>query len=156
MGDEPEKGGKSEPADDKYVPVSTPELIPNAIRESIERCCSNVYHFLGPALLELTYERALMIELQLSYLSAQEQFRIRGTYKRVQLDTGQDIDILANDSVVLELKAVETVTRAYMVQLMTYMKFAHKQYGLLINFDVPTINDLAFTWVYVDKSEFIY
>lgn len=130
------------------------EKHPNWVQ--VETACRRVAENLGPYLLELTYERALLIELNFVGFSTKEQYRVRGAYKGRSMDTGQDIDILVNGSLILELKAVETVTLAYYGQLRTYMMFAHIEYGLLINFDVPTVNDLVFTWVHCDPEEFIY
>lgn len=132
----------------------TAEKHPNWVQ--VETACKRVAEALGPALLELTYERALVIELGMIGFRTQEQFRMRGTYKGRSMDTGQDIDILVDNTLVIELKAVETVTPAYYAQLHTYMRFAHKEYGLLVNFDVPTVNDLVFNWVHVDPEEFMF
>ena len=94
-----------------------------------------VYNELGPGMLETVYERALMMELASRGIKAENQVPIRAFYKGVDMDMDFRLDILVNDSIVLELKSVEQLHPVHEKQLLTYLKLSHKQLGLLINFN---------------------
>ncbi len=94
-----------------------------------------VYSELGPGMLETVYERALMMELASRGIKAENQVPIRAFYKGVDMDMDFRLDILVNDSIVLELKSVEQLHPVHEKQLLTYLKLSHKQLGLLINFN---------------------
>lgn len=94
-----------------------------------------VYSELGPGMLETVYERALMMELASRGIKAVNQVPIRAFYKGVDMDMDFRLDILVNDSIVLELKSVEQLHPVHEKQLLTYLKLSHKQLGLLINFN---------------------
>lgn len=94
-----------------------------------------VYSELGPGMLEMVYERALMMELASRGIKAENQVPIRAFYKGVDMDMDFRLDILVNDSIVLELKSVEQLHPVHEKQLLTYLKLSHKQLGLLINFN---------------------
>ncbi len=94
-----------------------------------------VYQHLGPGLLESVYEEALMIELASRGIHAQRQIPIRATYKGKDLGMDFIMDILVEDSIVLELKSVEELHPVHYKQLLTYLKLADKQLGLLVNFN---------------------
>ena len=94
-----------------------------------------VYRHLGPGLLESIYEEALMIELASRGIHAQRQVPIRATYKGKDLGMDFIIDILVENSIVLELKSVEELHPVHYKQLLTYLKLADKQLGLIVNFN---------------------
>ncbi len=94
-----------------------------------------VYQHLGPGLLESVYEKALMIELSSRGMHAQRQVPIRATYKGKDLGMDFIIDILVEDSIVLELKSVEELHPVHYKQLLTYLKLADKRLGLIVNFN---------------------
>lgn len=94
-----------------------------------------VYSELGPGMLETVYERALMMELASRGIKAENQVPIRAFYKGVDMDMDFRLDILVNNSIVLELKSVEQLHPVHEKQLLTYLKLSHKQLGLLINFN---------------------
>jgi len=94
-----------------------------------------VYQHLGPGLLESVYEEALMIESASRGIHAQRQIPIRATYKGKDLGMDFIMDILVEDSIVLELKSVEELHPVHYKQLLTYLKLADKQLGLLVNFN---------------------
>jgi len=94
-----------------------------------------VYNELGPGLLESVYERALMMELASRGVPARNQVPVRAFYKGMDLEMDLKLDILVNDSIVLELKSVEQLHPVHEKQLLTYLKLANKQLGLLINFN---------------------
>lgn len=92
-----------------------------------------VYNELGPGMLETVYERALMMELAARGIKAQNQVPIRAFYKGKDMGIDFRIDILVEDSIILELKSVEQLNPVHEKQLLTYLKLANKQLGLLIN-----------------------
>jgi GxxExxY protein len=94
-----------------------------------------VYRNLGPGLLESIYEEALMIELASRGIHAQRQVPVRATYKGKYIGMEFIIDILVEDSIVLELKSVEELHPVHYKQLLTYLKLADKRLGFLVNFN---------------------
>ncbi len=94
-----------------------------------------VYSNLGPGLLESVYERALVYELTSRGLSVRSQVPIRAFYKGKDLQMDFRLDILVNDSIVVELKSVEQLNPVHEKQLLTYLKLADKKLGLLVNFN---------------------
>jgi GxxExxY protein len=108
----------------------------NQITEKIIGCSIEVHKSLGPGLLESAYEECLSYELIKSGLKIERQKPVPIFYKEVQLDCGYKIDILVEDSVIIELKASEGITPVHEAQVLTYLKFSNKKIGLLINFNV--------------------
>ena len=94
-----------------------------------------VYRNLGPGLLESVYEEALMIEFASRGIHAQRQVPVRATYKGRDLGMDFMIDILVEDSIVLELKSVEELHPVHYKQLLTYLKLADKRLGFIVNFN---------------------
>ena len=99
-------------------------------------CAMEVYNVLGPGLLEGVYEKALLHELQLKGLSVVSQMPVEMNYKGVNLGEGLRLDLLVEDSIVIELKSVEELKPVHYKQLLTYLKLMDKRVGLLINFNV--------------------
>ena len=95
-----------------------------------------VHRALGPGLLESAYEQCLCHELELKGLLFDSQRELPVEYKGKNLDCGYRLDIVVDDSIILELKAVETIEPIHKAQLLTYMKLAGISIGLLINFNV--------------------
>ena len=104
-------------------------------------CAIDVHRTLGPGLLESTYEQCLARELALQEVTFQLQVALPVEYKGVHLDCGYRIDMLVEDRLILELKAVDKVKGIHEAQLLTYMKLAHKATGLLINFNVEVLRE---------------
>ena len=104
-------------------------------------CAIEVHRTLGPGLLESTYEQCLARELALQQVTFQLQVALPVEYKGVHLDCGYRIDILVEDRLILELKAVDQMKGIHEAQLLTYMKLANKDTGLLINFNVEVLRD---------------
>ena len=94
---------------------------------------------LGPGLLENAYRECLMRELGLARLSFVREVHIPVTYKGVELDCGFRADIVVEDSVVLELKAVERLLPIHDAQLLTYLKLTERRVGLLLNFNSTSL-----------------
>jgi len=104
-------------------------------------CAIEVPRELGPGLLESTYEQCLARELSLNGISFQLQLPQPVQYKGIQLDCGYRIDVLIEDELIVELKAVEEIRGIHEAQLPTYMKLAGIKIGLLINFNVTKLKD---------------
>lgn len=102
---------------------------------------NSVHKELGPGMLESVYEYCLIEELKSRNLTVNSQIKLPVIYKGKQLNKEFIIDLLVQDSIIIELKAVETVLPVHEVQLLTYMKLANKKLGFLINFNVPLIKD---------------
>ncbi len=100
-----------------------------------------VHRQLGPGLLEETYENCLCREFQLNGIRFRRQVELPVVYKGIRLDAAYRIDLLVNDFVVVELKAVEQILPVHEAQLLTYLRHANKRVGLLINFNVPLLKN---------------
>jgi GxxExxY protein len=100
-----------------------------------------VHRQLGPGLLESAYEECLGYELGRIGLNIERQKGVPVVYKEVKLEYGYRIDILVENTVVIELKSVESLTPVHEAQILTYMKFAEKKIGLLINFNVNMLKN---------------
>jgi len=106
------------------------------ITDAIIGCAIEVHKQLGPGLLESAYEECLAFELQSRGLRFERQKPVPIVYKDIKLDYGYRIDILVEGSVLIELKSVEALNVVHEAQILTYMKFAEIEVGLLINFNV--------------------
>jgi GxxExxY protein len=110
----------------------------NQLSHQVIGCAIEVHRELGPGLLESIYEAALCQEFEQAGLEYAQQHSFVGEYKGKQLPP-QRIDILVNDNLILELKAVSAVNDLHLAQLVSYLRLANKPLGLLINFHAPTI-----------------
>ncbi|NDV46603.1 GxxExxY protein [Paludibacter sp. 221] len=101
----------------------------------------SVHKELGPGLLESVYEHCMLQELRTRGLTVTSQVRLPLTYKGTILEKEFIIDILVEDTIIVELKACEVLLPVHEVQILTYMKLADKKLGYLINFNVPLIKN---------------
>ncbi|HLA96487.1 MAG TPA: GxxExxY protein [Pyrinomonadaceae bacterium] len=113
----------------------------NQLTEKIIGCAIKVHRVLGPGLLESAYEVCLVHELRKAGLKAERQVALPVIYEGLRLDADYFIDILVEDTVVLELKSVEHLLPIHEAQLLTYLKLANKKLGLLINFNVTLLKN---------------
>ncbi|HMP68164.1 MAG TPA: GxxExxY protein [Pirellulaceae bacterium] len=104
-------------------------------------CAIEVHRYLGPGLLESTYEQCLAHELTRNSINIELQLALPVHYKDVRLDCGYRIDILIEKQLIVELKSVEEIRGIHEAQLLTYMKLAGVKTGLLINFNVTKLKD---------------
>ena len=104
-------------------------------------CAIEVHRELGPGLLESTYEQCLAHELALNSIGFRLQHLQPVEYKGIRLDCGYRMDILVEDRLVLELKSVDEIKGIHQAQLLTYMKLAGVNTGLLINFNVTKLKN---------------
>ena len=97
-------------------------------------CAIEVHKILGPGLLESVYERCLIHECRISNLDVQSQIKIPLNYKGINLDAELRLDLLINDLIVVEIKAVETFHPVYEAQILSYMRLLEMPKGILLNF----------------------
>ena len=111
------------------------------LTEKIIGAAMKVHSALGPGLLESAYEKCLLFELHKAGLEAVSQVRLPIVYEGMKIDAGYRIDLLVEDSVIVEVKAVEKLIPIHHAQLISYLKLSGKRVGLLINFHVDHLRD---------------
>ena len=111
----------------------------NDITYEIRGAIYDVYVALGPGLLESVYEEALVFELQQRGLKVERQKQVPIVYKGNVLKTELRLDLLVEDSVIVELKSVEEMRDVFYKQTLTYLRLLDKRVGLLVNFNVDDI-----------------
>ena len=107
----------------------------DAITYKIIGLAIEVHKQLGPGLLESAYQECLYYEIVNSGLTVEKQKVLPIVYKEITLDHGYRIDLLIENTIVIELKTVETFTDVHFAQIITYLKLGNYPLGLLINFD---------------------
>ena len=121
----------------KYVvPLLEKELTDKIIGAAIE-----VHKILGPGLLESAYQVCLEHESELRNIAFEHLVKLPLNYKGIDLDAGYVIDLVYDDRVIVELKAVEKIIPVHEAQLLTYLRLMRIRVGLLINFNVPVLKD---------------
>jgi GxxExxY protein len=100
-----------------------------------------VHSRLGPGLLENTYEECLCYELKKRGLEIARQKLVPIIYDEIKIDAGYRLDIVIENALIIELKAVEQLAPVHTAQLLTYLKLSNIRTGLLINFNTPLIKD---------------
>ena len=101
----------------------------------------NVHRELGPGLLERVYEVCFCHELTRSGLNFQRQVDIPITYQNLIFNEGLRLDVLIEDTIICELKAVDVVNPVWEAQILSHLKLTNKRLGFLINFNVPLIKN---------------
>lgn len=113
----------------------------NDITGQIIDAAIKVHTALGPGLLESAYEACLAHELRKRGLKIDVQRELPIQYDGVRLDVGYRIDLMVEDTVIVELKAVEKMNPIFEAQILSYLKLSKLEVGLLINFHVPRLKD---------------
>lgn len=113
----------------------------NDLTGRIIGCAIKVHRILGPGLLESTYETCLVHELVKAGMKVERQVAVPIFYDGLSLQSDYYLDILVEDTVILELKSVDALVPVFEAQLLTYMKLANKKLGLLINFNVTLLKN---------------
>jgi hypothetical protein len=111
----------------------------NGLTEAIIGAAIEVHRALGPGLLESTYEMCLCRELAIRGIPFERQVPIRVEYKRVKLDWGYRADIVVDGTILLEIKAIDSLLPIHDAQLLSYLKLGGWKIGLLINFNVELL-----------------
>lgn len=102
-------------------------------------CAIEVHKYLGPGLLESVYEKCLVRELTLKNMEFKTQLWLPIEYKGLELDTHLRLDLLVEDLVLVEIKAIDGILPIHEAQVLTYMKLMKKPKGVLINFNCINI-----------------
>ncbi len=113
----------------------------DSVATAIVDAAYQVHRTLGPGLLERVYEICLCHEIQKRGFIAERQVAVPITYDNLTFDEGFRLDLLVENCVICELKAVEKSNPVWQAQLLSYMRLTEKQLGLLINFNVPLIKN---------------
>lgn len=113
----------------------------NEISGQVIAAAIEVHRQLGPGLLESAYECCLRYELQQRGVRVEQQVPVPVSYKGLELECGYRLDLLVEDRVIVELKAVESLLPIHEAQLLTYLKLYQRRLGLLINFNVPLLKN---------------
>jgi GxxExxY protein len=100
-----------------------------------------VHKTLGPGLLESAYEACLAFELRELGYKVEQQKPLPVIYKQVRLDCGYRLDLVVEDVVIIEVKAIEKLAPIHDAQLLSYLKLSGKRVGLLMNFHVRVLKD---------------
>ena len=100
-----------------------------------------VHRLLGPGLLESAYQICLVAELEFRQLRVDQQKLLPVTYRGRRLDSSYRLDMVVEDSVVVEIKSVESLLPIHQAQLLSYLKLSGYRLGLLINFNVPLLKN---------------
>jgi len=106
----------------------------NECSKSIIGAAIEVHRILGVGLLESAYERAMAVELEQRGIQVAKQTLLPVTYKGIELDEAYRLDLLVENLVVVEIKAVVAFAPVHTAQLLTYLRLANKRLGLLLNF----------------------
>ena len=113
----------------------------NHITNQIIGAAIEVHRTLGPGLLESAYEACLAYELVHRSLYVEQQKPLPIVYKEISLDAAYRLDLLVERKVIVELKAVDSLTPLHKAQIMSYLKLSGLELGLLINFNVPVLKN---------------
>lgn len=121
-----------------YEPIPTED---NRIAKLIFGCALRVHSELGPGLLESVYVGCLAHEIGKADLTLRREVGLPVVYDNIRFEAGYRIDLLVEDRVIIEVKAVDAIHPVYVAQLLTYLKLSERRLGLLINFNVPLLKE---------------
>ncbi|WP_340114808.1 GxxExxY protein [Maribellus mangrovi] len=113
----------------------------NEISYQVIGAAIEIHKTIGPGLLESAYENALAYDLRTFGFDVKQQVPMPFIYKNVKQEVGYRLDLLVNNKVIIEIKAVETLAPVHYSQLLTYLKLSNLKLGLLINFNSKTLKD---------------
>lgn len=113
----------------------------NELSRVVFDCALKVHRTLGPGLLESAYEECLSYELLNANIFVERQKVLLIVYESIKLDAGYRLDLMIERKVIIELKAVETLTDVHLAQVMTYLRLSGCRLGLLINFNVTLLKN---------------
>ncbi len=111
------------------------------IGKAIVNAAYNVHKALGPGLLEKVYEVCMAHEIRKAGCNVKRQLAIPIVYDGIQFDEGLRLDLLIDDSVIVELKAVDLLNPVWQAQIISHLKLTGLKLGYLINFNVPLIKN---------------
>jgi GxxExxY protein len=130
-----------------------PAMQTDAITSAIIGAAIDVHCTLGPGLLESGYQRCLALELANRGLSVQTEVAVSLIYLGTEVGCGYRLDLLVEDTVIVEVKSIARFEPIHEAQLIAYLKLARKQVGLLLNFNVKWLADQGLKRVVVKFEE---
>jgi GxxExxY protein len=113
----------------------------NEIAERVIGCAIKVHRELGPGLLESSYKTSLQFELNDQGLVVETEKALPLIYRKVKLDCGYRLDLVVENKVILEIKAVEALNNIHTAQIMTYLRLSQCKLGILLNFNVMLLKN---------------
>jgi GxxExxY protein len=113
----------------------------NTLSNDIIGAAIEVHRHLGPGLLESIYRECLVYELRLGGFQVAQEVTLPVRYKGREFSTAYRADLVVEDKLVVELKAVDRLLPVFSAQLLSYLRISGKKLGLLINFNVPQLKD---------------
>ncbi|MEI8058973.1 MAG: GxxExxY protein [Ferruginibacter sp.] len=113
----------------------------NELSKIVFECGLKVHKALGPGLLESAYEECLFYELFKANVHVEKQKGLPLVYEEVKLDIGYRTDLIVENKLIVEIKAVEALNDIHLAQILTYLKLSKCKLGLLINFNVVLFKD---------------
>ena len=113
----------------------------NELSYKIIGAAMDLHKALGPGLLESVYEAALAYDLREMGFEVKTQVPIPLVYKEVKQDVGYRIDLLVENTIIVEIKSIENLAPVHFAQTLTYLKLANKKLALLINFNTKLLRD---------------
>ena len=116
-------------------------LVDEILTRKILGCAYTVHSVLGPGLLEKTYEECLYYELKQAGFIVEKQKEIPLKYKEIWIDVGYRLDLLVENRIILEIKAIENLHPVHVAQVLTYLKLTECPIGFLINFNVQSLKN---------------
>ena len=116
-------------------------MIEEKLTYKIRGAIFEVYNTLGPGLLESVYEEALVFELLQRGLKVERQIEVPILYKGQELKTALRLDLLIENTIIVELKSVEEIKPVFAKQLLTYLRLLNKRVGLLVNFSAMNMQE---------------
>ncbi len=108
----------------------------NQITEKIIGAAIKVHREIGPGLLESAYQACLFYELQQLGLKVEKEVPLPLIYQEVKMECGYRVDLLVENKIIVELKAVDAIHDIHLAQILSYLKLSNNKIGLLINFNV--------------------
>ena len=118
--------------------MALPEQL-NSLSERVIGAAIEVHRHLGPGLLESAYQRCLEAELRICGVPYRSEVPLPVLYKGQPLDCAYRMDLLVDDRIIVELKAVNELLPVHNAQILTYLKLQRLKLGLVINFNVPLL-----------------
>ena len=121
--------------------MSNKDLTEKELSYAVIGCAIKVHTAIGPGLLESAYEACLFYELEKAGFSLEKQVALPFIYGGVTLEVGYRIDLLVENKLIVEIKAIENFNEVHYAQLLTYLRLSNRKLGLLINFNEMSIKD---------------
>jgi GxxExxY protein len=121
--------------------ASIRRLSAQEVSHAIITAAMKVHSELGPGLLESAYQACLQHELKLAGFQSASQVGLPVVYRGIRLEIGYRMDVVVEDLVIVEIKAVDAISPVHQAQIISYLKLSGKSLGLLINFNVVHLKD---------------